>query len=101
MFIKQSEIKNSKVDLCNYISGIDIFNSLLLSKLMDTSIDRVDYEITTHQYRPDLIAKDFYGSVDFTGLVLLQARRGLETFTKGSIIQLIPPQILNTILENL
>jgi hypothetical protein len=101
MFSKQSEIKNSKADLCNYILDKDVYNSILLSKLSDSSIYREEYEITTNQYRPDLIARDFNGSTDYTGLVLLQAKRGLDTFTKGSIIKLIPIQRLNLILENI
>lgn len=101
MFSKQSKIIGEKQNLSNYISGIDVYNSLILVKLSDPDIKREDYEITTHIYRPDLIAKDYYGSEDYSGFVMLQAARSLETYTKGSIIRLIPKSQLDTILKNM
>lgn len=101
MFSKESRIIDNKQNLSNYISGFDIYNSLLLVKLSDPDIKREDYEITTHVFRPDLIAKDYYGSEDYSGFVILQAARGLEMYTKGSILQLIPKIQLDIILKNM
>lgn len=101
MYKKKSTILNNKVNLSNYIDGYDIYNSEFLEKLNDPSIQRVDYEITTYEFRPDLIAEDFYGSTNYLGIVVLTAARGLETYTRGSIIKLIPPITLENILNNL
>ena len=101
MFSKDSKIINNKENLKNYISGYDIYNSTLLVQLSDPSVQRVTYEITTYEFRPDLIALDFYGSINYEGLVVLQAARGLETYTKGSVISLIPKSILDKILGNI
>lgn len=101
MYTKASKIISNKQNLSNYFSGFDVYNSSLLVKLNDPSIIRDSYEITTYTFRPDLIAEDYYGSNDYSGLVILMAARRLQTFTKGSIIQLIPKSTLDNILSNI
>lgn len=101
MFTKESKIISNKQNLSNYISGYDVYNSSILIYLNDPSIERDYYEITTYTFRPDLIAKDYYGSTDYEGLVILMASRGLQDYTKGSIIQLIPKNVLDNILSNM
>lgn len=101
MYEKSSKIISNKQNLSNYISGYDIYNSSLLVKLSDPSIIKENYEITTYTFRPDLIARDYYGSSSYAGFVVLMAARGLEGYTKGSVIQLIPKTTLDNILSNM
>lgn len=101
MFTKESKIINNKQDLSNYISGYDVYNSSLLIYLNDPQIERENYEIMTYTFRPDLIAQDYYGDVSYEGLVVLMASIGLESYTKGNVIQLIPKSVLDSILSNI
>lgn len=101
MFTKSSKIISDRQNLTNYIEGFDVYNSSLLIKLNDPNIERVDYEITVYEYRPDLIAEDFYGSSSYMGLLILMSSRGLETYTSGSILKLIPKETLDNILSNM
>ena len=99
MFKKANRIISNKVDLANYIEDIDVYNSALLTKLNDPTLSRSIYEITVYEYRPDLIAQDFYGSDDYTALVLVQNGVSLEAYTKGNTLTLIDPAALNNILS--
>lgn len=101
MYTKSSKIISNKQNLSNYISGFDVYNASILVFLSDPSIIKESYEITTYTFRPDLIALDYYGSTDYEGLVILMAARGLQDYTKGSIIQLIPKATLDRILSNM
>ena len=101
MFTKESKIINNKQNLSNYISGYDVYNSSLLIYLNDPQIERENYEIMTYTFRPDLIAQDHYGDVSYEGLVVLMASIGLESYTKGNVIQLIPKSVLDSILSNI
>lgn len=99
MFKKDSKIVSNIQELSNYISGFDIYNSSILIYLNDPKIEREDYEITNYEYRPDLIAKDYYGSSNYMGLLILMASRDLSTFKRGSVLKLIPKNILDEILK--
>ena len=101
MFTKESKIINDKQNLSNYISGFDVYNSSLLVYLNDPQIERENYEIMTYTFRPDLIAIDYYGDISYEGLVVLMASIGLENYTKGTVIQLIPKSTLDSILSNI
>ena len=101
MFTKESKIINNKQNLSNYISGYDVYNSSLLIYLNDPQIERENYEIMTYTFRPDLIAQDYYGDISYEGLVVLMASIGLESYTKGNVIQLIPKSVLDNILSNI
>ena len=101
MYSKSGNIISNKENLANYIDGYDLYNSTLLVILNDPSIQRVPYEITAYEYRPDLLARDFYGSTSYMGLLILQASRGLETYKRGSILNLIPKNVLDNILSNM
>lgn len=101
MFTKESKIISNKQNLSNYISGFDVYNSSLLVYLNDPSIERESYVINTYTFRPDLIAIDYYGSSNYEGLVVLMAAQGLENYTKGSVLQLIPKATLDNILKNI
>ncbi len=101
MYKKVSRILSSINGLDNYIEGTDVYNSELLLRLSDQSLDREQYEITTYQYRPDLIAKDFYGDTSYEGLLLLQAARDLSGFTKGAVLTLLTKTALDSVISNL
>ena len=101
MYVKSNKIITSKESLCNYIDGIDIYNSKLLMMLQDPSYEKIYYEIKTSQYRPDLIAQDVYGSVNYMGLVILQAGIGLESYKRGTRITLLSPTDLFNILQSI
>lgn len=101
MYRKNKTILANKEDLGNYIESYDAYNSLLLLKLSDTSLKRELYQITTYEYRPDLIAKDFYNSETYLAYVLLQGGRSIEGYKKGMILRLIPKDILDSIISSI
>lgn len=101
MYTKNNTIISNKNELSNYIDGKDIYNSSLLVYMNDPRITRTDYLITTYEYRPDLISKEFYGSSDYEGLLILQSGIGLENYKRGTTLQLIPKTILDNILNNI
>ena len=87
--------------LSNYINGFDIYNSELLYKLSDPDIEYELFEITTWEYRPDMIAKYFYGSTSYTDLVILQMKVGIEDLKKGLILKLIPKSTLDNLINSI
>lgn len=101
MYTKKDRIISSKTDLSNYIEGVDVYNSELLTKLQDPSLNRDLYEITVFQYRPDLIAKDYYGSDKYVGLVMVQNGIGLSDYKKGTVLTLIGKTDLDQIINNM
>lgn len=101
MFSKESKIISNREELSNYISGFDVYNSKLLLLLKDPSIQKETYLITNYEFRPDLIARDYYGSSDYQGLLLLQSSIGLEDYRIGTILELIPKIKLDEILKNI
>ena len=101
MYSKENKIFSGLSKLENYIERIDIYNSKLLFYLSDPSIEREDYEILTGQYRPDLIAKDYYNDISYMGLLILQAGIPLSDYTVGRTLRLIPKNILDSILSSL
>lgn len=101
MYRKNKTILASKEDLGNYIEEYDVYNSLLLLRLSDTSLEKELYQITTFEYRPDLIAKDYYSSESYLSYVLLQGGRSIENYKKGAILQLIPKNILDSIIASI
>lgn len=101
MFKSDSKIINSTEDLSNYIQGYDLYNSLLLDRLRDPGLPFEYYEITVYEYRPDLIARDFYGSTDYLGLVLVQNGMGQEGYRRGAVLKLIPKNVLSTIISGI
>lgn len=98
MYGKSNKITVSLVELSNYVEGYDIYNSELVEILQTPGLQKDDYEITVYQYRPDLIAEDFYGSKDYTGVLMLQSGLVLSNFTKGTILKLIPKGVLDRLL---
>lgn len=101
MYTKKNQILSGVSELANYIDGYDVYNSSLLERLHDPSIQKEDYEITVYQYRPDLIAADYYRDSKYTGILMLQVGISLESYTKGVTIKLIPKTTLDEILRQL
>ena len=101
MYRKKSKIVNTSENLGNYIEDFDVYNSLFLYKLSDQSLTRDDYMITVHEYRPDLIAQDYYGSASYMGIVLAQTKLTIEQFKKGTILKLLPKSVIEGIINSL
>jgi len=99
MYKKSKTIINNKENISNYIEGIDVYNSYFLSKIKDPNIDRTPYEITVYEYRPDLITRDFYGSENYLGILLVQNPINLSSYTKGTVIKLIPKNIIDQLIN--
>lgn len=100
MYTIGSSIVSDKVDLSNYIQDFDVYNSKLILLLSDPSIEREDYIIKTFEYRPDLIAKEVYGSTRFLGLLLLTQSIGIESYRKGTVLSIIPKSTLVNLINN-
>ena len=98
MYSKSKKITMSLNELSNYIEGYDVYNSQLIEILQTPGLQKDNYEITVYQYRPDLIAEDFYGSKDYTGVLMLQSGLVLTNFSKGTILKLIPKETLDRLL---
>lgn len=101
MYTKNSSMISNKTELANYIDGYDVYNSSILIYLSNPRIERVNYLITAYEYRPDLIARDFYGDVSYQSLLMLQVGGALEGYKRGYTIQLIPKTTLDAILGNI
>lgn len=101
MYSKDNKITIEQENLGNYIEGFDVYNSLLLHRLRDQEIPREVYQIKSYDYRPDLIALDYYGSADYEAFVIIQAKMGLSGYTRGTYLKLIPKNILDSIIREL
>jgi len=101
MYRKENKIISSKQDPSNYVEGYDIFDSTLLYLISNPTLPRDRYEITVYECRPDLIAKDIYGSENYMGLLLLQINKGLDELIKGTILNVLPKSILDKIISEL
>lgn len=100
MYTKKNDVNSNDKELCNYVEGYDIYNSLLIKKLFEPGIMKETYRITTGVYRPDIIAKQFYGNDEYTWCVILQIGY-LKNFVKGNVIELIPKIVLDSILNSI
>ena len=101
MYKRSKKIISNKLELGNYIEDFDIYNSLFLRELLNPSLNRVDYLINNFELRPDLIAKDFYGSDEYTAILIIQTGAKLEDLVKGNILHLLPKETVDAILNNM
>lgn len=101
MYTRANKVSSGIEDVVNYISGYDVYNSKLIEQLRDPGLPREQYEIKTFEYRPDLIAKDFYGSTEYEGLLMIQTGSTLTNFKKGTTLTLIPKSNLDTLLRSI
>ena len=88
-------------DRVNYISGSDVYNSKLIELLKDPGLEREEYEITTFEYRPDLIAQEVYGSTNYEGLLMIQTGTTLINYKRGETLMLIPKDSLDSLLRSI
>jgi hypothetical protein len=101
MYSRSNKVSSSIEDLVNFVSGYDVYNSKLIELLRDPALPREEYEIKTFEYRPDLIAKDFYGSNGYEALLMIQSGSTLTNFKKGAILMLIPKTNLDSLLRSI
>lgn len=86
--------------LSQYIEGNDVYNSLMLRKLSDPSLNKVSYIITHYEYRPDLIAREIYGSEEYCGLLMAQCRITVNGYRRGVVLRVISKSDLQNIINN-
>jgi len=101
MYSKANKVSSGIEDVVNYISGNDVYNSKLIEQLRDPGLPKEEYEIKTFEYRPDLIAKEVYGSTDYEGLLMIQTGSTLTNFKKGVTLNLIPKSNLDSLLRSI
>jgi hypothetical protein len=101
MYKKTDKINSSKNDLSNYIEGFDVYNSVILEYLNDTSLAREDYMINTYEYRPDMIAKDYYGSTSYMGILFLTCGTSFDNYSKGTVLRLIKKEDLDKVMDKI
>lgn len=101
MYTKENRLIGKRENLSNYVEGNDVYNSTFLHYLSNSDIAKTPYQITVYEHRPDLIAQEFYGSVDYLGILMVQIGLGLEDLTKGTILYLIPKDTIDTLLRNM
>ena len=101
MYTRTKTISSSIEGANNYIEGYDVYNSKLIEQLRNPGLEREQYEINTSEYRPDLIAEDYYGSSSYESLVMIQTGTTLTNYTKGSVLSLIPKSELDSFLRSI
>lgn len=101
MYTKKQKIQSNESNLSNYIEGFDVYNSLFLQKISDPSLKRLKYEITVNEFRPDLIAYDFYGNSEYMGFLMAQIKIPLKNLKRGVIISLLPKETIDNIISSL
>lgn len=99
MFGRKDQIVSEPSNLSNYIDGFDVFDSRFIYELNKPGIPKELYKITVYDGRPDLIAKDFYGSDSYLGIVILQGGSDLSNYKIGNLISLVPRSKIDTIIN--
>ena len=101
MYSRAKIVSSGLEDIVNYISGSDVYNSKLIELLKNPGLEREEYEITTFEYRPDLIAQEVYGSTDYEGLLMIQTGTTLINYKRGETLMLIPKDSLDSLLRSI
>lgn len=101
MYTRANKVSSGIEDIVNYIEGTDVYNSKLIEQLRDPSLPKEEYEITTSEYRPDLIAKEVYGSTNYESLLMIQTGTTLTNYRKGVTLELIPKANLDSLLRSI
>lgn len=101
MYNKPVKYTYTREELANYIEGNDVYNSSFLSIISSNAYPKISYVITEYEYRPDLIAKELYGSTTYEGILILQTGLLLEGFKKGAVLNVLSKSNLDNILNNL
>lgn len=101
MYTRAKIVSSALEDIVNYVEGEDVYNSKLIELLRDPGLEREEYEITTFEYRPDLIAKEVYGSAGYESLIMIQTGTTLTNYKKGETLMLIPKASLDSLLRSI
>ena len=101
MYSRAKIVSSGLEDIVNYISGSDVYNSKLIELLKDPGLEREEYEITTFEYRPDLIAQEVYGSTNYEGLLMIQTGTTLINYKRGETLMLITKDSLDSLLRSI
>ncbi len=101
MFRKGKTIIGNKEELGNYIEGFDVYSSSFLTQILDPSLPRDIYQISRYVYRPDLIARDIYGSESYMSILMIQVGMGLEAYKKGTYLRVLPKETIDRIISKL
>lgn len=101
MYKKEPRLIGKKENVSNYVEGVDVYNSTFLHLLCDPTLTKTPYQITTYEYRPDLIAKDFYGSDSYMGILLAQTGLELSSYVRGQFIYLLPKETVDLIIRSI
>jgi hypothetical protein len=101
MYSRAKIVSSGLEDIVNYISGSDVYNSKLIELLKDPGLEREEYEITTFEYRPDLIAQEVHGSANYEGLLMIQTGTTLINYKRGETLMLIPKDSLDSLLRSI
>lgn len=99
MYTKPPRIYTTLTDLNLYIEGHDVYNSKLLFLLSQPGLKTEPYTIK-EPYRTDLIARDFYGSVEYDDFVILQTKLPISELKEGLVINLLTKDQIDKILRN-
>lgn len=99
MYTRPNRIYSTLIQFENYIDGLDVYNSKLLYSLSNPNLAKSTYTIKT-PHRTDIIATDFYGSLDYEPYVLYQLRYTLSSLEEGVTIELITKDEISRILKD-
>ena len=84
MYNKPTKYTYTSEELSNYIEGNDIYNSSFLSIISNPAYPKITYVISEYEFRPDLIAREVYGSTSYEGLLMIQTGLIISDYTKGN-----------------
>lgn len=101
MFTKTPKIIQDNQNLDNYMQDTDVYNSRLIKELKNPIYKRVEYEITSNPFRPDLIAQSFYGDTSYQGILILQTGIGLGDYRIGTILRLLSKEDIDSLIEHI
>lgn len=92
--------KTENKDFTGYVDGTDIFNSELLHRVNEIT-NFTKYRITRYAGRADLIAKEIYNANGYMWVILFVNRMRSEELTEGTVINFIPRNIIDSLINNL
>lgn len=96
--------KDNNVEITRFVETLDgvpdIGNSTLLYRL-DRASTKNTYTITKYEGRIDLIAREIYGNEKFSWILLYTNRIGVNDLKRGLVLEYIPFQELQSILNEI
>lgn len=99
MYRKPKRISGPSLRFENYVSGYDLYDSLILKELGNQDITRETYVITKYEFRPDLIARDIYGSSEYMWALMMQCSISLEDYKIGQVLTVLPKSYIESIIS--